>query len=107
MSTLADFGADVPEEEPWKDADVLRELYHERGLDQSEIGDELGVTAGTISYWMNKLSINTSHTKHGQSEAALSSPCVECETEVPGRGMMCADCLDEARHKGRGHEYGN
>lgn len=103
MSTLADFGAEIPDEEPWKDADVLRDLYHDKGLDQSEMGDELGCSAGTISYWMNKLGVDTTHTSHNtQSEPRPEDWECEyfevCSNETPGpRNGLCDECLDMVR----------
>ncbi|AGM10840.1 HNH endonuclease [Halorubrum tailed phage 8] len=103
MSTLADFGAEIPEEEAWKDADVLHELYHDEGLDQSEMGDELGCSAGTISYWMDKLGVDTTHTKH-KTRAEPRPEDWECEyyevcgNETPGpRNGLCDNCLDLVR----------
>lgn len=30
----------------------------------------------------------------------------QCENTVRGNGMMCGECLDRVRHKGRGHDAG-
>lgn len=107
MSTLADFGAEIPDREPWKDEDVLQELYHDQDLNQSEIAEYFSdrgndVTPPTISYWMNKLEINTSHTDHSDDERVEHQKCdnfEECGNKTPGPyNRMCDDCLDEARH---------
>ncbi|UBF19166.1 HTH domain-containing protein [Halorubrum phage HRTV-14] len=112
MSTLADFGAEIPEEEAWKDADVLHELYHDEGLDQSEMGDELGCSAGTISYWMDKLGVDTTHTSHN-TRAEPRPDDWECEyyevcgNETPGpRNGLCDRCLDLARLNQSGYYDG-
>ncbi|AGM11063.1 HTH domain-containing protein [Haloarcula virus HCTV-8] len=104
MSTLADFGAKIPDKDPWKDKETLRELYHDKGLDQSEMGDELGCSAGTISYWMDKLGVNTTHTKHNSTQQEPQAEDWECEyfevcgNETPGpRNGLCDDCLDMVR----------
>jgi len=44
---------------PYKDKDTLVELYIEKGMSQTEIGEKYGVTAATISYWLNKNDIPT------------------------------------------------
>jgi hypothetical protein len=102
---------DVPDKEPWKDKETLQGLYHHDELNQSEIADyfiERGydVTASTISYWMGKLEVDTTHTSHGDDEEEKKSrKCVnydECGNETPGvKNGMCVSCLDEARQKQR------
>lgn len=86
--------------EPWKDKETLQRLYHEDGLDQSEIGEELGTTAQTISYWMQKLEVDTSHTSHQRAPEG-DRKCAkydECGNETPGpNNGMCPECLDAAR----------
>ena len=110
MSTLADFGAEIPDEEAWKDAETLRELYHDKGLDQSEIGDELGCSAGTISYWMDKLGVDTTHTKHSNSRREPQPEDWECEyyeacgNKTPGpRNGLCVECISLSRLRTREH----
>ena len=99
QTTLAD-----TDEEAWKDADLLHDLYHDEELDQSEIADKLGTTARTISYWMDKLEVDTTHTQHSEEEQEenLTSKCEYyevCGNETPGpRNGLCDDCLDYARH---------
>lgn len=90
-------------DEPWKDADTLANLYE--GRTQGEVAEWLrerghDVTGSTISYWMNKLSINTSHTKHDEGGVdEMSGKCVRCDGESPGpRNEICDKCLDEVRH---------
>lgn len=92
--------------EPWKDADTLRELYD--GRTQSEVAEwfqEKGhdVTASTISYWMNKLEVNTSHTKHKETEEVDTRRCdyyEACGNETCGpRNLVCRNCLDVVRQR--------
>jgi len=45
--------------EPWKDPEVLRRLYHDKGLTQREIADEFGCTQPNISHWLRRLGIET------------------------------------------------
>lgn len=42
---------------PWRDAELLHQLHHERGLEQYEIADELNCTPTTISRWMRRLGV--------------------------------------------------
>lgn len=101
--------ASAGESEPWKDKDELQRLYHEEGLNQAEIGDELGTTGATISYWMQKLEVDTSHTSHQRvTEDDLKCDNYEdCGNETPGpKNGLCDDCLDAARAGGRGHDCG-
>lgn len=44
---------------PWRNEDRLREMYHEKGLEQSEIADRWGCSTETISRWMRRLDIET------------------------------------------------
>lgn len=92
------------ESEPWKDEETLQRLYHEEGLDQSEIGDELGTTGSTISYWMQKFGVNTSHTSHQRAtESGLKCDYYEvCGNESPTPNNGCCDeCLDLFRINSR------
>jgi transposase len=38
----------------YQDKETLIELYHEKGMSQSAISDELGCSRGTIKYWLDK-----------------------------------------------------
>jgi len=97
-------------DEPWKDAATLRELYE--GRTQGEIADYLkkrghDVTISTISYWMKKLEINTSHTKHDEKiDESESRECVNYETcgnKTPNiANAICTSCLDAARDRDAG-----
>lgn len=44
----------MSESRPWQDEDTLRELYHEKGMTQEEIADELGCGEGTVNRWIHK-----------------------------------------------------
>lgn len=54
-------------DKPYRDERVLRELYHERGMSQAEIGEMLDVSDKTISIWMSKNSIDSRST--GETQA--------------------------------------
>jgi len=45
---------------PWRDEQVMRELYHEKGLTQEEIADELGCGEGTVNRWVHKFDLEVS-----------------------------------------------
>lgn len=38
-------------------AEILRDLYVAQGMTVDEVGDELGVTAGTVSRWLGRCDI--------------------------------------------------
>lgn len=95
-------------DEPWKDEQTLRDLYD--GRTQGEVAEYLkekghDVTGSTISYWMNKLEVNTSHTSHDEEEGPEKPKCVrfeECGNKTPGpKNGMCDDCLDAVREADR------
>jgi len=97
---------EVPDKEPWKDKETLRGLYHHDELNQSEIADYFEdrgheVTPSTISYWMDKLEVDTTHTSHNEEIEQETRECVhfeKCGNETPGpKNGMCVDCLDAAR----------
>lgn len=97
---------DVPEKDPWRNRSTLEGLYHGDDLNQSEIAEyftENGheVTAPTISYWMGKLEIDTTHTDHSKRETE-DGECVTCGENTPGpENYLCDDCIDEARNGDR------
>jgi len=41
-------------EKKWRDPDILRELYHERGMSQDQIGEKLGCSGTTVGKWMDR-----------------------------------------------------
>lgn len=44
---------------PWRDKEKLQEMYHEKGLEQSEIANRWGCCINTISRWMSRLDVET------------------------------------------------
>lgn len=50
-------GENHEERPPWQDPDVLHELYHEKDLTIAEVGDELGCSQSTASWWLRKLGV--------------------------------------------------
>lgn len=46
--------------EAYKEEDVLRELYHRRGMTFDEIGEKFDVTGDAVRYWMDKYDIDHS-----------------------------------------------
>lgn len=85
--------------EPWHNRERLQSLYHDDDLDQSEIAAELDTTASTISYWMNKLGVNTSHTSHSGRRRTEDVVCRQCGGETPGANLVCDDCLELVRRR--------
>lgn len=46
-------------EHPWRDEEVLRELYIERKMPMSYIGERVGCSGDTIRRWLNRHNIDT------------------------------------------------
>ena len=57
--------------EDWKDPQVLEKLYHDEGLSQSDVADELGTTQQNISNWMDKFDIETEPPMHERDRSVL------------------------------------
>lgn len=88
------------EEEPWKDRERILEL--EKKMDtQVEIGDALGCTPSTISYWLRKF--------HDEEEDVVGEgiECRDCGAETAGRCKICDGCLDNLRERDREANYDN
>jgi hypothetical protein len=47
----------VGKETPWRDADTLRELYHEKGMSSREVAEELGCGKKAVLRWLDKHNI--------------------------------------------------
>jgi len=57
---------------PWRDSDLLEELYHKRGLSTIEIGNKLGCDGGTIHYWLKKHDLETrSYSESGKGKGRV------------------------------------
>jgi len=59
---------EVDDESPWKDPDVLYQLYHEQGLSTREIGEMFDLSRGTIRYHMEMNGID--RRDHGSPSTA-------------------------------------
>lgn len=100
---------DVPEKDPWKEKDRLKGLYHGDDLNQTEIAEHFTengyeVSPATISYWMGKLEIETTHSKYGEKRnEGEPQDCVnydDCGNKAPGvTNIICDNCLDAARDR--------
>jgi len=44
---------------PWRDANILRRLYHKQNMSLRDIADELGCGDSTVEVWMDKHDIPT------------------------------------------------
>lgn len=51
----------MSESTPWRDEENLRKLYKERGMTDSEIGEELGCSRNCIGKWRRKFGIESDH----------------------------------------------
>jgi len=49
----------MAEEKPYRDEEVMRELYIEEELASKEVADELDCSPATVTRWLNKLDIPT------------------------------------------------
>jgi predicted transcriptional regulator len=50
-------------DKPWQSKETLETLYHERGMTQSQMADELGCSKSCITKWMGKLDVTTRATR--------------------------------------------
>jgi len=66
---------DIRETEPYKDADVLEELYTEQGMSQEQIAEKYGLTQDTIAYWLEEFDLS-------------KYECPKCERVLPSKPGM-------------------
>lgn len=64
-------GQSHPEELPWRDEELLRELYIEKGLPYSKVGEILGCGRTTVRYWLKKHGIEIRPSKADQKFASF------------------------------------
>ena len=57
-STTVESKRTTTELQPYKDAEVLRELYIEDGHTQTEIAEFYNIDQSTVHYWLNKYGIS-------------------------------------------------
>lgn len=57
-------------EHPWRDPELLNELYHEQGLTLVEVGERLGCSKKTVINWMEEFGLE----RRTRSEAILGEP---------------------------------
>lgn len=50
---------------PWRSEERLREMYHERGMSLTEIGEELGCSLVTVHDWMKRREIERRTSREG------------------------------------------
>jgi transposase len=53
---------------PWRDAELLEELYRERGLTQSEIAEKFGCSGRTVSKYLNRYDIQREPPEWGKKD---------------------------------------
>lgn len=61
---IDDLDYDVPEEEPWKDEELLRLLYVEHDVSTLQIAEWLGCVANTVITWLRKYDIEVDQRYH-------------------------------------------
>jgi len=44
----------LPDDLSYRDPDVLRELYHEKGLTSRQIAEQMGIDGSTVRKWMDR-----------------------------------------------------
>lgn len=64
-------------DQPWRDAETLRRLYHGQGLTTREIANRLGCSNGTVSQWLDRHDIETRENWTAGVEAAKRANRVE------------------------------
>jgi transposase-like protein len=72
MSEATDADGEEAGGSPLDDEGHLEELYHDQGLTQSEIAEEYGVTASTVSHYMSKHGVGTR--AHAVDDERLTDP---------------------------------
>lgn len=79
----------------YKDEDVLRELYHDEDMTLAEVGEELGESADTVRYWMEKRGIErrgpNRKPKVPQNVAVLQDNGPTPRTELPNPSVTVPD----------------
>lgn len=74
-----------PDETPWRDAEVLRELYHGEKMTTKEIGDELGCSKPCVRANMDDLGIER---RSGDELYTLRDPAAQHFFNVEGYEMV-------------------
>lgn len=50
---------EIPDDQPWRDEELLRELYLDRKWSMEKIGRAFDCSSGTVDYWIKKFGIET------------------------------------------------
>lgn len=80
---------------PWQDFDRLREVRKKHDT-QSEMADELGCSAPTVSNWLSKLKEKETSNRYADPDSCHFFDV--CGNETPGAGnSLCERCLDLLR----------
>lgn len=45
-------------DKPWKDAETLFKLHHEKGMSQQEMAEYFGINQKTLQHWIDKLDVD-------------------------------------------------
>jgi transposase-like protein len=70
----------VPENKPWHSQERLENLYIEEDLTMAEIGEKLGTSTSTISYWLDKYNISTKRPRRPEGDIEINEDRIPNET---------------------------
>lgn len=77
-------------EYPWRNEDVLRRLYHEEGMTQAEVAEELGCAESTVNRYVHKYDLDVNDI--GSTNEKIRS--VDLEELYWGNGMDQSEVAD-------------
>lgn len=97
---------------PWRDAQILRRLYHSEGMDSYEVADELSCSQSAVLKWMDRFGIERRDAACEKGKTSISVDEQGYERIWDGneyvrlhRLLAAVDCpLSELRGKDIHHE---
>lgn len=82
-------------EYPWRDEEIMRELYVEKQLSITQTAEELGCGATTVRDWLENHGIETRSISEGQQIIHGTDSHVSYQTHVRGHEMWRGSYKDE------------
>lgn len=76
---MTDIESEIPDEYPWRDKSLMRELYVDKRLSQIKIADIFSCSNATISEWLQEHGIDTIYPDERPSKTKLTNLYVEQE----------------------------